>query len=195
MMRKKWAWAAGLVVGLAIICLHARMTFADDDEHEYRRHESHDEHELREHHEHHEHHNQEFPPVSNSTFAEHCGECHLAYPPGLLPSGSWEKILGDLDNHNGTEVVIGEDDVKTIDEFLRSNAADKTKTKRAAKIMQSLNGQTPDRITEVPYIREKHHDISTEVFQRESIGSRSNCKACHLNADHGIFDDHVTIPN
>jgi len=31
-------------------------------------------------------------PVNNPTYIEECGDCHFAYQPELLPSGSWEKI-------------------------------------------------------------------------------------------------------
>jgi len=51
------------------------------------------------------------------------------------------------------------------------------------------------RITDTPYIREKHHDLNPEVLERESIGSLSNCIACHTTAEEGIYeDDNVKIP-
>ncbi len=43
-------------------------------------------------------------PVNNDTFKQECGVCHFAYQPGLLPSGSWEKILSNLPSHFGEEV-------------------------------------------------------------------------------------------
>ena len=53
----------------------------------------------------------------------------------------------------------------------------------------------PLRITDIPYIREKHHELDPAVFERESIGSLANCTACHLTAEKGIYDDdHVKIP-
>ena len=65
----------------------------------------------------------------------------------------------------------------------------------AVKIMQSLGNQAHLRITDIPYIREKHHEISPNVVKRESIGSLSNCSACHTAAENGIYDDdHVIIP-
>ena len=36
--------------------------------------------------------------VNNPTYKEQCGGCHFAYQPGLLPSGSWEKILAGGSN-------------------------------------------------------------------------------------------------
>jgi len=32
-------------------------------------------------------------PVTNAFFSEECGQCHFAYPPGLLPERSWEKLI------------------------------------------------------------------------------------------------------
>jgi hypothetical protein len=61
--------------------------------------------------------------------------------------------------------------------------------------MRSLGNQVPLRITDIPYIREKHHEISPNILKRESIGSLSNCSACHTTAENGIYeDDNVTIP-
>ena len=37
-------------------------------------------------------------PMTNQTYREVCGECHLAYQPELMPSASWLKILNQLDS-------------------------------------------------------------------------------------------------
>ena len=56
-----------------------------------------------------------------------------------------------------------------------------------------VNG--PMRITDIPYIRRKHHELDSAVFNRESIGSSANCTACHITAEKGIYDDDdVKIP-
>jgi aldehyde:ferredoxin oxidoreductase len=61
--------------------------------------------------------------------------------------------------------------------------------------MKSLDGQTPPRITETPYILKKHEDISPDVLKRKSIGSQSNCPACHTTAKEGIYrEKFVVIP-
>jgi len=136
-------------------------------------------------------------PVSNPTYKEQCGACHFAYQPELLPSGSWEKILARLDDHFGEEVDLDLDSKKIIAEYLKANSAEYSSAKRAVKIMRSLRGQTPMRITDVPYIREKHQDddIPADAFTRKSVGSMSNCIACHTTAENGIYDDdHFVIP-
>ncbi len=135
-------------------------------------------------------------PVNNPTYIEECEACHFAYQPELLPSGSWGKILAGLENHFDDFVELDPDTRKIIAEYLKANAADHSTAKRAVKIMRSLGSQTPLRITEIPYIRRKHHEIHPDVYERESIGSLSNCSTCHMTAEKGIYDDdHVVIPH
>ena len=134
-------------------------------------------------------------PVDNAAYKEACGVCHFSYQPELLPSGSWEKILAGLDDHFGQAVALDPEPKKTIAEYLKANAAEHSSAERAVKIMRSLGDQTPVRITEVPYIRQKHHEVSAGVLERKSIGSLSNCSACHTTAAKGIYeDDYVVIP-
>jgi hypothetical protein len=75
------------------------------------------------------------------------------------------------------------------------NAAERSSAKRATKIMRSLGKQTPLRITQIPYIQRKHHKIQPDVLKRSSIGSLSNCIACHRTAERGVYeDDNVVVP-
>jgi hypothetical protein len=61
--------------------------------------------------------------------------------------------------------------------------------------MRCLGGSVPERITDIPCIRKEHHEITPEVLQRKSVGSLSNCIACHRRAAKGEYDDEtVSIP-
>ena len=134
-------------------------------------------------------------PVNHPIYKEECGACHFTYQPGLLPSGSWEKILASLEDHFGEFIDIDPDSKKEISVFLRANAANYSSSELSAKIMKSLENRSPTRITEVPYVRNKHHRVSAETLKRESIGSLSNCSACHSGAETGIYEDKdVVIP-
>jgi len=133
--------------------------------------------------------------VSNSTYAQNCGSCHFAYQPGLLPSESWDKIVKGLADHFGEAVKLDPESMNAIDEYLRAHATDNSSAKLSGKIMKSIGSQTPLRITQIPYIQRKHHEIDPGVFERDSIGSFSNCVACHTTAEKRIYDDDdVTIP-
>jgi hypothetical protein len=160
----------------------------DDNNHKHRK-------RTRKRHRDNEHDGSYLKPVNNPTDKEECGACHFVYQPELLPSASWMKIIDQLDDHFGEEIELDPDSKKIISGYLNSNAAENSSAKRAVKIMRSLGIHIPIRITDIPYIREKHHELNPEVLKRESIGSLSNCIACHTTAEEGIYeDDNVKIP-
>jgi len=134
-------------------------------------------------------------PVSNPLYKEECGACHFTYQPELLPSGSWRKLVSELDNHFGESVALDDDSKKAILDYLTANSAEKSSAKRAVRIMRSLGSDVPSRITDIPYIRKKHRKIPASVLEGKSIGSLSNCSACHTTAEEGVYDDdYVIIP-
>ncbi len=142
-----------------------------------------------------DHGNNSVKSPANPTYQSQCGACHFAYQPEFLPESSWLKLLAGLDDHFGESVSLDTDSQKIIIDYLKSNSADHSTSKRAAKIMKGLGSQFPLRITEIPYIIKEHHEISPNVLKRESIGSLSNCMACHTTAADGIYnDDNVNIP-
>lgn len=133
----------------------------------------------------------------NAKYTKECAACHMAYPPGLLPSQSWTKIMGGLKNHFGEDASL---DPKASDEikgYLLKNSADANDTGRLSRrINDSIgNSDAPIRITETNYFKRKHHELDPSVFKRKSIGSPSNCVACHSGAEKGSFNEHsVRIP-
>lgn len=134
-------------------------------------------------------------PASDPVYTDTCATCHFAYPPELLPARSWARLMSGLDKHFGESVELSPKDRTTIASYLQANAADHSRAKRAVSILRSIGGGTPERITETPYIRGKHDELAPAVLKRKSIGSLSNCTACHQSASKGIFEeDDVKIP-
>ena len=84
------------------------------------------------------------PPVNNESYKTECGACHFAYQPGLLPSGSWEKIVDRLPDHFGETIDLDTDARKEIEKYLTTNAAENSPAKRSRKIMKSLSGTDTD---------------------------------------------------
>ncbi len=167
---------------------HKIVDLDDDENHKHRK-------RNRKRHRDSEHDGSYLKPVNNPTYKEECGACHFAYQPELLPEASWMKIMTNLNDHFGESIELDDDSRKAISDYLKSNSAGYSSAKRAVEIMRCLGNQVPLRITDIPYIREKHHEISTNVLKRESIGSLSNCSACHTTAENGIYeDDNVKIP-
>jgi hypothetical protein len=135
--------------------------------------------------------------VANDLYTKECGACHLAYPPGLLPARSWEKLMNGLSDHFGDNAELAPEDQTALTDYLVKNAADRSGQKRAAKVVRSLkNGETPIRISEVPYIVRKHHEIPSRLIRgNPKVQSLSRCNACHTRAEAGSFnEDDVSIP-
>jgi len=125
------------------------------------------------------------PPV----YADACGVCHMAYPAALLPARSWSALMDSMDDHFGAAPSLDPADLDTVAAYLADNAADRVGGEPAEDVMKRLGGATPLRITEVPGIVREHHEISAPTFARQSVGSFSNCNACHPGAESGDFDD------
>lgn len=127
-----------------------------------------------------------------------CGQCHFALPAMLLPAASWQKIMGGLNNHFGETIELDARQRLALSAFLNDNAADKSGHKRARKIMSSLGSLAPVRVSDIPYLKRKHREgkLPAGAFERNSVGSMANCKACHPGAARADFDDdRVRIPD
>ena len=126
------------------------------------------------------------PAQVNAKWQAECGSCHMAFPPGLLPAASWQKLMQGLDKHFGNDASLSPQDTQEITTFLEKNGSNRWSAKSA-----------PLRITEGQWFKSKHisGEINPAVWKRESVKSPANCLACHSGADKGDFDeDRVHIP-
>ncbi|MEK7321505.1 MAG: cytochrome C [Pseudomonadota bacterium] len=136
-------------------------------------------------------------PVNDELYAKECGACHFAYPPGLLPARSWEKLFSQLSEHFGENAELAADDVKALTTYAAANAADRSTHPRSQKIARSVKaGDTPLRITETPYIRGEHRELPRKILQdNPQVQSLGKCNACHTHAAQGSFnEDEIKIP-
>lgn len=136
------------------------------------------------------------PLVSNAKWKAECGSCHMVYHPGLLPERSWNKVMTGLDKHFGENTSLDAVTKNEIAKFLAINSADKQNNRRSNRINQSIPADaTPIRISETRYFTSKHDEVSANTFKRKSIGSPSNCIACHKGAEKGDFSEsQVRVP-
>jgi hypothetical protein len=135
------------------------------------------------------------PRVMNKTYLKECGACHFPYQPALLPQRSWKKILGNLEDHYGDDASLDEETLGQIKAYVFANSAETTRNEVSSKILKRERGRTPLGISETRYFKKEHRKIKPSVIKRESIGSFSNCIACHRSADRGIYEeDFIRIP-
>lgn len=119
-------------------------------------------------------------------YRQECSSCHVAYPPGMLPAASWQRVMGNLSNHYGTDASLDPETVKQLTSWLTAHAGS---GKRAA-------GAPPeDRITRSAWFVREHDEVPASVWKRPAVKSPANCAACHTRADKGDFnEDFVRIP-
>lgn len=115
------------------------------------------------------------PPVAHAATANECGECHMAFPPALLPAGSWTRIMDGLNDHFGENAGLPRDTAAAIRHYLTTHAG-------------RVADPRPTRITEQPWFMRVHR-YPPSVWQRPDVRSKANCLACHPRAEQGIFDD------
>ncbi len=115
-----------------------------------------------------------------AAYAQECAACHTAYPPGLLPAASWQRLMGSLDRHFGTDASLDAGTKQRLDAWLQANAGTGRRT-----------GASPpqDRITRSAWFQRKHRKVDAAVWKLPSVRSAANCTACHIDAERGDFDD------
>ena len=141
----------------------------------------------------------EVRPVSDKAWQAECGECHLAYPPGLLPARSWEALLQPeaLGRHFGVNAEIDPAALGALRTYALAYAADRSYYKRSRKIAAATAaGPLPLRISTLVPIARAHADIpATQITGNAAVKSLSQCDRCHTQAGRGIYDnDSVAIP-
>jgi mono/diheme cytochrome c family protein len=122
------------------------------------------------------------------TYKQECAACHIAYPAGMLPAGSWMRLMGGLNKHYGIDASLDAKSLAEISGWLEGHAGT---YKRVSEMPPE------DRITKSAWFIRKHNEreVSPAVWKRASVGSASNCIACHTNAAQGSFSERdIKIP-
>ena len=120
------------------------------------------------------------------SYVQECGACHAPYPPGLLPSDSWQRLMGNLPKHFGTDASLDAPTQKSLSTWLTATAG----TGKRARV-----APPDDRITRGDWFIREHREVPKTAWTRASIKSASNCGACHDGAAQGLYDeDSVHIP-
>ncbi len=120
------------------------------------------------------------PPPMPAAYTAECGACHTAYPPTLLPARSWQRLMGGLDRHYGSDAALDPRTVAELGAWLQQHAGT---SRRAAE-------EPPqDRITRSAWFERRHRRVEPETWRLPSVQSAAQCAACHRGADQGRFDD------
>nr|WP_231502490.1 diheme cytochrome c [Herbaspirillum sp. RV1423] len=119
-------------------------------------------------------------------YQHECAACHIAYPPGMLPAASWERLLNNLPRHYGTDASLDPATVKQLATWLTNYAGTYTRVKEAP---------AEDRITRSAWFIREHDEVSAATWKLPAVKSAANCIACHTQSDKGDFNErHIRIP-
>jgi len=130
-----------------------------------------------------------FPPVRDEIVLKECSDCHMAFPPALLPARSWRAVMAGLDDHFGENASLDAASVQHITDYLVAEAAD-TGGRRKRVLKGLAADEVPLRISETPWwIRQHRGEVRPGAFEDPRVGSKANCVACHRRAGRGNFDD------
>lgn len=113
-------------------------------------------------------------------YTQECGACHAAYPPGMLPARSWQRVMSGLERHYGTDASLDAVTVQQLGAWLQAHAG----------TYKRVSEEPPqDRITRSAWFARKHRKVEPAVWQLPSVKSAAHCAACHRGAEQGRFDD------
>jgi hypothetical protein len=135
--------------------------------------------------------------ADNPVYREECGSCHMAYPPGLLPAASWDRIMNGLNDHFGDNAGLDAATKTEITRYLTEHSADGSAYRHSRRLLRTLAPDSiPLRITQTPYIRHEHNELPARVVVgNPDVRSLSNCNACHTQAEQGSFSESgIRIP-
>ena len=112
-------------------------------------------------------------------YQQECAACHVAYPPGMLPTASWQRVMHNLPHHYGTDASLDPATVKQLATWLTAYAGTYGRVREAPP---------EDRITRSAWFIRQHDEVPASAWKRPSIKSASNCAACHTRSDQGDFN-------
>lgn len=113
-------------------------------------------------------------------YTQECGACHVPFPPGMLPARSWQRVMGGLDRHYGSDASLDPALTRQIGDWLQAHAGTGTR---------AVQEPPQDRITRSGWFMREHREIDPAVWTLPSVKSAANCAACHVGAETGRFDD------
>lgn len=119
-------------------------------------------------------------------YQQECAACHLAYPPGMLPTSSWQRIMHNLPRHYGTDASLDPATVQQLASWLSVNAG----------TYQRVHAEPAhDRITRSEWFIRKHDEVPASAWKLPAVKSAANCTACHTRSDQGDFNErNIRIP-
>jgi hypothetical protein len=119
-------------------------------------------------------------------YQQECAACHVAFPPGMLPTATWQRLMSNLPRHFGTDASLDAATASELSAWLAANAGTTQRVRDAPP---------DDRITRSAWFTHEHDEVSAATWKLPAVKRASNCAACHTQADQGDFSERsVRLP-
>jgi Dihaem cytochrome c len=113
-------------------------------------------------------------------YQQECAACHVAFPPGLLPVASWQRLMANLPHHYGTDASLDAASARELSTWLAAHAGSSRGVRDAPP---------DDRITRSTWFTREHDEVPAATWKLPAVKSASNCAACHTQAAQGDFSE------
>lgn len=131
-----------------------------------------------------------YAPVADPVVKEECGSCHLAFAPSMLPASSWQRMMGNLQNHFGDNASVAPETAAKITSYLVANAADTGGRRYGDRLLSGVAPDgAPQRITELPKWVREHRRVPAWEWRHKDVRTKANCIACHTDAEQGYYTE------
>ncbi|MDP2752120.1 MAG: cytochrome C [Rhodocyclaceae bacterium] len=107
-------------------------------------------------------------------YVEECGSCHVAYPPQLLTSTGWQKVMAQLNKHYGVDASLDAKPRAAIADFLQRLASNRDK---------HAPTEATARMTNTTWFAHEHWKSSPAKT------SFADCATCHTDAGKGDYSE------
>lgn len=133
----------------------------------------------------------------NPQFAKECSECHTLMSPTFMTKSMWKIALENKKEHFKKDLTKDVPHFESIKEYILKNSAETSETEIAQGVIKSTIGKFKYRITRTKYWKDIHRKIPRSAYKKESIKSKSNCAACHMNfgKTNYINDEDISLKN
>ena len=130
----------------------------------------------------------------DAAMIDECGACHNVFHPSLLPRASWAAIMAGLAHHFGEDASLPEARRDEIATYLKKYSSEAWDTLPSHSFRQ-VSVEEPLRITETPGWQRIHRHVASAAFALPAVRSKTNCNACHADANSGRFaPQSISIP-
>jgi len=126
--------------------------------------------------------------IIDETYKDECGSCHIAYPPMLLPTKSWQKLMSGLEDHFDESADLDSETVAHILDYLNQHSLETESGSIVSHWQETIPDKPPIRITELSIFLSDHKEPYKLLGDSaEEPGFFAPCRDCHKEAEDGIF--------